>query len=180
MASAYPAGPIRSRGRCCCQPSSAGRQNPASPWSGSEGDPGCNLLGAGRGSLGSPRLTSSSDEMPRLLLQVRNTASIFPVCCVYSLPRAVDRDQKMYQAGSRAVREELRTNPGLGESLLSLLRFFRRWCGQPRSKCEIRKVVPPSLGMILLSCLPVYHGFASRRHLAHERLGRSLLPVSAE
>ena len=76
------------------------------------GRPCCSLPDAGRGSPGLPRLASSSDEMPRFPLRVRNTASIFPVCCVCSLPRAGDRDQKMHQAGSRAVREELRTNPG--------------------------------------------------------------------
>ena len=72
-------------------------------------------------------------------------------------------------------------DPDICHSALSTFaeRKYLNKNGVPLS-CGIRKVVPPSLGMILLSCLPVYYGFASRRHLAHERLGRSLLPVPAE
>ena len=50
---------------------SASRQSPVFAWSGSRGGPCCSLPDAGRGSPGSPRSTSSSDEMPRLPLQVQ-------------------------------------------------------------------------------------------------------------
>ena len=40
---------------------------------------------------------------------------------------------------------------------------------------------PPSLDMVFLPCLFVNHGFSSGRHLAYERMSRSLvLPVHAK
>ena len=109
MASACHAGPIRPRDRCCCLPSSADRQSPVSPWSEPGDGPCCRFPDAGRGSLASPRSASSSGEMPRLPLPVHNTASILPVCCVRSLPRAGDRGSLNVSNGSRRF-GELRTN----------------------------------------------------------------------